>query len=192
MHDLFFAGNAGWFTVPAIVGSVFFVARLALMLIGVGDGHGMIDADHGAGGAEHSDSDHAFKVLSIQGIAAFMMGFGWGGLGGLKGSGWSWNVSLLCAIVAGVAFVWLLGLLLKAVHDLQSSGNIAIESAVGVEGSVYARIPAHRQGSGQVKVVVKNHQRIYNAVSDGDVLDSNTSVRVTNVNADNTLTVTRV
>lgn len=189
MHELFFSGNAGWFTVPAIVGTVFFVARLAMMLIGVGDGHGMIDADHGGG--EHADSDHAFKVLSIQGIAAFMMGFGWGGLGGLKGSGWSWSISLLCAIAAGVAFCWLLGLLLKAVHDLQSSGNIAIESALGVEGSVYARVPAHRQGSGQVKVVIDNRQRIYNAVSDGEALDSNTSVRVTDVNADNTLTVSR-
>ena len=29
------------------------------------------------------------QILSVQGIAAFLMGFGWGGIGGLLGAGWS-------------------------------------------------------------------------------------------------------
>ena len=34
-----------------------------------------------------SASTYAFKVLSVQAIAAFLMGFGWGGLGAFRGGG---------------------------------------------------------------------------------------------------------
>jgi hypothetical protein len=92
MSDLFFGNNATWFTVPALIGTLFFVVRLGLMLVGGGDWDVDADVDADIDGdidGDFDDSDHAFKVLSIQSITAFMMGFGWGGLGGFKGAGWS-------------------------------------------------------------------------------------------------------
>jgi hypothetical protein len=184
MYDLFFSDHAAVFTVPAIVGTVFFIIRLTMMLtLGMGDLG--IDGDH------HGDSSEAFKVLSIQAIAAFFMGFGWGGLGSLKGSGWDWPTSVAVAIAGGAAMVWLLGILLKAVHDLQTSGNISMEDAIGCEGTVYATIPAAGHGAGQVRVVVDQRDRIYNAITEGESLPSNTLVRIVNVNSDHTLTVTK-
>jgi len=190
MHDLFFSGNALWFTIPAVVGSTFFLFRLVLMLLGghIGDVH--FDAAHGGGDLHHGDSNDAFKLLSVQSVAAFLMGFGWGGLGGLKGADWSFTTSTVFAAGIGAGMWWLVGLLLKGLYDLQSSGNIALDEAIGAEGAVYANVPPRGQGRGQVRVVIENRQRIYNAISDGEALNSSTRVRVTGINEDNTITVT--
>ncbi|UCG85680.1 MAG: NfeD family protein [Gemmatimonadota bacterium] len=205
--DLFFGGNAVWFTVPAFLGSFFFILRLALMLVGghgdmhadvhgdvhvdfQGDLHGDVHGDSHLG--DHGDSSSAFKLLSIQSIAAFMMGFGWGGLGGFKGAGWSATTSTLFGLAVGVGMVWLLGKLLEGVYRLQSSGTMSINSALGVEGSVYITVPPHRSGRGRVRLVIDDRERFYNAVTDSDAIESHARVRITEVNDDNTVTVTRV
>lgn len=191
MLDLFFAGGAGWFTVLAVIGTAVFLLRLVMLFAGqhLGDMH----VDSGGGGdAHHGDSSQAFEVLSLQSFAAFFMGFGWGGLGALKGSQMSMTPSLLIAAVAGVAMVWLLALLLKGVSDLQSSGSIPITQTIGTEGDVYADVPGSKSGQGQVRVTVNNHQRIYNALTEGQPLPTNTRIRVVGVNDDNSVTVVPV
>lgn len=187
LPDVLTVNGAGWFTVAAFVGTIFFLGRLALMFVG---GDGGVDADFDTD--IHGDPGDAFKVLSIQAVAAFLMGFGWAGLAGLNGFGWTWTNSLLFAIVAGAGMVWLLGLLLKAVHDLQSTGNVRMESAVGTEGQVYANIPESGSGRGQVQIVIDGRQRLYSAISEGEAIPSQTRIRVIRVNEDRTLTVGRV
>lgn len=187
MLDMLFSDHAAWFGVPAVIGTVFFLLRLGLMLT-VGDfAHHDIDA----GGADlhHGDPGEAFKVLSVQSIAAFAMGFGWGGLGGLRGADWSWTASTLFAFGCGTGMVWLLGLLLRAMISLQSSGNVSAEDAIGLDADVYVTVPGHRGGRGQVQVVVRERQRTYNAVTEGEPLVTHQRVRITRVNEDNTVTV---
>lgn len=183
MPEALIADGAGWFTVPAVVGTVFFALRLILMMV-IGDGGLDVEID-GVDG----DPSEAFKVLSIQSIAAFMMGFGWAGLAGMRAFGWDWLYSLMLAVAVGMAMVWILALLLKGVHDLQSDGNVRLESAVGTEGHVYANIPPHGSGRGQVQIVVNGRQRTYNAVSEGEAITSQTRIRVLRVNEDRSLTV---
>ncbi len=195
--DLFFGDHAGCFTLPAVVGTFFFALRLAFLLIGgASDADLDLDVDVDADfdvtgdapeGDHHADPGDAFKLLSVQSAAAFLMGFGWLGLGGLRGAGWDWPVSLAIAFAGGIGMVWLLGLLLRAVYDLQSSGNIDINDAIGAEGSVYVSIPV--DGRGQVRLVINERQRIWNAVTEGEALPRRARVRVTRVNQDHTLTV---
>ena len=202
MLELFFGNNAGWFTFPAIVGTFFFLLRLILM--GVGgtsdvdaggdvdfDGGVDVDADGGDSDADHSDSGDAFKMLSIQTIAAFVMGFGWAGLGAYKGSHIEWPMSLFIGAIGGIAMVWVLTLLLKLMYDLQSSGNINLKNALGSEGTVYVTIPDDGR-KGQVQVVIDGRQRIYKAVTEGEAIPARRRVKVTCVNRDNTLTVTAI
>jgi hypothetical protein len=193
MMELFFGGNAVLFGVPAMLGSAVFLLRIGLMLIGGhsgGDFHGAdIHADVVHGGDAHSDSGQAFKTLSIQSVSAFLLGFGWVGLGAYRGSGLSLWTSVGIALAAGFALMWLLGLALKAMNDLQASGTIDIHTAIGQEGDVYCTVPPRGKGRGQVRVIVQERQRIYNAVTDGESLPTSSRIRVMGVNEDNTLTV---
>ncbi|MBX3358405.1 MAG: hypothetical protein KF745_08250 [Phycisphaeraceae bacterium] len=199
MMSLLFDNGAAWFSVPALFGTGIFVVRLLLMLVG-GDGHLGLDTDFADGGAHGSlsghasdagdhGSTHAFEVLSFQSICAFMMGFGWAALAAYKGSGLSVPVSVLIGCAAGVAMVWALALMLKGMHDLQSSGNVPLQATMGAEGDVYVGVPAAGAGRGQVRLVIGSRERIVNAVSEAGELPTRTRVRVTRVNEDNTVTV---
>ena len=190
MIDIFFGGSAIWFGIPAVIGTLFFTVRLLLMFVG-GDADVDADIDFDAD-IDTGDSDHAFSVLSIQSITAFMMGFGWGGLGGLRGAGWNEPTSLMFGLLAGVGMVWLLAKLLGFTRRLQSSGNILINDALGVEGTVYVGVPGSRAGRGKVRLVIGERQRYLNAVTDEEPLGANTAVRVTGINDDNTVTVTKL
>ena len=78
MLDGLFSGDTLFFSVPAVAGTIFFVLRLALSFTGLGD----FDGDADASGIDVIDGDphhssELFKFLSVQSIAAFLMGFGW-------------------------------------------------------------------------------------------------------------------
>jgi hypothetical protein len=200
MTAMLFGPVAIWFSVPALVGTAFFTLRTVVMLVGG-------DADSGAGGVdvdvdatdvdsltetgEEGDSAFAFKVLSMQAISAFLMGFGWGGLGALLGSGLAPVTSVAVGLVAGAGMTWLLAKSLRFVYGLQSTGNLPMYRALEVEGSVYAQIPAVGEGRGEVRVVIDDRERYYRATTDGRALPTGARVRVIGINEDdNSVTVT--
>jgi hypothetical protein len=186
--EIMFSGHAVWFSIPAVFGTMLFLIRLVLMLVGHADMG--VDVDGGdAIDVHHGDSTDAFKILSIQTIAAFAMGFGWGGLGVLRGSDWPEWLAVPVGLASGIALVWLLAILIKGAYDLQTSGNVRLTDAVGADGMVYVTVPAEESGRGQVQLVLQNRQRMFNAVTRGPTLSSRTRVRVVGVNEDNTVTV---
>lgn len=187
MQELLFGPDAMWFSVPALAGTFFFLLRVMLMLVGGG-----VELHHDAGGSfdvDHGDSSDAFKVLSIQSIAAFFMGFGWAGLAVVRGAGLSPWVGWPVGLAGGVLMVWLLRRMFGILGRLQSSGTMDISAALEEEGTVYVTVPARRQGRGSVRVVVGDRQQYYNAVTDGDAIPTGARVRVLEVNEDHTLTV---
>jgi hypothetical protein len=190
MIDQFLTGSAAWFSAAAVIGTAFFLLRTVLMLVGLGG----VDLHHDTDSfdAHHGDSSDAFKILSIQSIAGFLMGFGWGGLGGLLGAGWSLPASTAVGVGCGVGMMYLIAMALKFMMELQSSGTVAMEQSVGIEGDVYLSVPKAGTGSGMVKVVIGDRQRIVPAVSVDDEIPTSSRVRVTKVNNDRTVTVARV
>jgi len=203
MQELFFGPVVTWFTVPALVGTAFFLIRTISMMSGLGD-HGVdahfdvdVDVDTGSGGHVDvdgdvdSDSSEAFKILSLQTASAFLMGFGWGGLGAYRGGGWPLLLSLPFAMLCGVGMVWLLAKLLRAVWRLQSSGNVPMYHALEAEGTVYAGVPAAGEGMGEVRVIIEDREVFYRAVSDGAELPRDERIRVIAINDDNSVTVTK-
>lgn len=185
MYEIFFNDYAAWFTVPAFMGTAVFLLRVIMMFMGdIG-----LDLHHDGVDAHHADPSEGFKILSIQSVAAFFMGFGWGGLGALKGTGFGVPTSLAIALICGAAMTWVLGLALKAIYDLQTSGNIDAAQTVGAEGTVYVGIPPAGEGHGQVQVIVDDRQRTYNAISTGPALGYNERVRVVGMSDPSTLTV---
>jgi hypothetical protein len=79
------------------------------------------------------------------------------------------------------------------ISGMQASGTVDISGALLQEGTVYTAIPARGNGKGMVRVVIDDRLRYYNAVSDGAAIDSQSRVRVTEVNSDtNSVVVTKV
>jgi len=110
-----------------------------------------------------SSSDVSFHFVSIQGLTAFLMMFGWVGLAMVRDSmmpGW---IAMLAGTAAGFFTVWILSQIFRFVGSLQSDGTARIRRALGSGGSVYLRIPA--DGTGQVQVEVDGRLRVCDAVS---------------------------
>lgn len=110
-----------------------------------------------------SSSDVSFHFVSVQGLTAFLMMFGWVGLAMMRESmmpGW---LAVLSGTAAGFFTVWVLAQIFRFVGKLQSDGTVRIKRALGSGGTVYLRIPA--EGSGQVQVEIDGRLRICDAVS---------------------------
>ncbi len=190
MSDYLFSGALPWFTIPALIGSGVFGLLIIMMLVGGLDIDADVDLDTDVD-ADGDASADSFKVLSIQTISAFLMGFGWGGFAAHKTfASDSFAISAAVGFGCGVVIAWLLVLGLKALYELESSGNVSVKDAVGIEGEVYVRVPAAGEGSGRVRVVLDERQRIYNAVTEGEEIPRSARVLVTRVTG-NTLMVVR-
>jgi membrane protein implicated in regulation of membrane protease activity len=97
------------------------------------------------------DSDLAFELFSIQGLAAAVMMFGYVGMFTLTAT----NTEVYAIIAGGVAAatsMYGVGLMLKGVNNLQADGTMKHEDAIGERGQVYSRIRANESGEVQVAV----------------------------------------
>jgi hypothetical protein len=194
--ELLFSSEALWFTAPAIAGTAFFLIRLVMLAFG-----GIGDADAGGadtgfdpagdphGAMHHGDSGAAAQFLSVQGLTVFLMGFGWTGYAVLAGLGWNKSAATGIGLIGGVLLVLLVGSVFRGVRKLEASGTLDIRGAVGSVCEVYANVPARGQGSGQVRLVLEQRERIVNAVSAGEALPTRTRVKIVTVNDDRTVTV---
>jgi len=178
IQELLFDDGAIWFFGIAAIATLLFILTIAMLFMG---GDGGLDADSG------DASDGAFKVLSFQGIVGFSMGWGWGGLAAFRNLEFTWAQSALFGMAIGTAFLWILWLGFKAMHDLTGDGNIDASDAIGAEGTVTITIPA--QGRGRISVVVRDRQRQFKAVSNGKAVASRTAIRVIASRGDGTLEV---
>lgn len=197
MLDLLFANHAAWFTIPALLGTGIFLIKLVMMLaggsddldLGGGASAGHIGSDFHGGHDGHGHGGGLMAIASVQGISAFMMGFGWAGLGGLQGL----NLGLLPAmgvgVLGGVGMGGLFLALLSSTRKLSTSGNVNIAETKGATGEVYATVPASGQGRGQVKLVVSGRQRIVQAISQGESIATGITIKVVEVRPDNTVVV---
>jgi len=192
MLDSLFNNGGIWFSIPAIIGSLYFLMQIVLG--GIGGDAGLdvdidFDGDIGAGGAPGVE----FGVLSAQTLSAFFMGSGWMGFAALRLLDVGMTGAVVIAIASGVFFGWMIMKVMQAMMKLQNSANVSISETVGLGGNVYIRIPPEGQGTGRVTVILGTRQRRFSAVQTGsDIIESRTSVTVTDANTStNTLTVER-
>jgi hypothetical protein len=100
------------------------------------------------------------------------------------------TVSLLIAFLLGVATLFGMALLMKAVYRLQSSGNIDLGNAIGKVGQVYIPIPAGGKSSGKVNITVQEKLTECEAITVSDeTLATGSYVRVTAVGEGGVLVV---
>ncbi len=186
MLDSLFNNGGIWFSVPAILGTVYFLFQIFMGGIG-GDLDLDVDLDTDSGHSAGAE----IGVLSLQTLSAFFMGSGWSGFAALRLLDVGITGAVLIAVVAGLAFAWMLIWLMRKMMRLQNSGNVSIAQTVGLAGDVYIQVPPAGAGQGRVTLILGSRQREFYAVQSGDeAIQSNTRVRVTHADsATNTLTV---
>jgi hypothetical protein len=178
----------------AIFGTVFFILRVLLMVLGgfgaedLDSGDVDVDGDMHAGHeveAHHSDrltgSDTAFKLFSLHSITGFFMMLGWVGLACYKQFDLSITISAITAITAGVITMYVTAMFYKVMLGLASPGaTFNIGDIVDKDVTVYLKIPG--EGVGKVQFSDKGVSRIVEAVSEEKIdIDSFQTVRVVKV-----------
>ncbi len=176
-----------FFLCCAIIGGAMVLIKIIMQFMGSG-----ADTEVGGGGvdAHHANPDVGFKLLSIHGLAAFLMMFGLVGLALYRQNHAGSLIALAGAVAAGLASVWVIGNLFKLAVNLQSSGTLKTSDAVGSLGTVCLTIPD--KGQGQVNINFRGRLREFEAMEKNGVeLLTGTSIRVVAINA-NVLIVEKV
>ena len=192
----------------AVFGGGFFILRTILMLSGIGDTDSDVDtdaADFDHGDFDHGDLDHGdhvddmdhgdhghsdsgLKLLTVQGLTAFIMMFGLTGFAISRGSVLGSIVTVAIGVLVGIFAMWLVAKGFALMRSLQSSGNIQIYDAIGEEGSVYLTIPA--EGIGKIRIIISGRLKVVDAVSQDKVeLKTGARVRVTEISTGGMLSV---
>lgn len=185
--------------IVAAVGGLMFLVQIVMMLVGgLGHASGDVDLDLGDGGSSldgagdadigHAGADISFKLLSLQGMSAFLMMFGLIGLALRLSNHAGVLLALGGGALGGGATVWLIDRIFRMFSKLQHSGTIDMRHAIGQEGSVYLTIPGKEPG--KVRLDVQGRMRVLDAVSaDGARLGVDTRVKVTALGANGLLIV---
>jgi hypothetical protein len=196
----------------AIFGGGFFLVRTVLMLSGMGDTDSDIDhpdidhVDIDHADADHADADHdsriedidhgdhwdhadgGLKLLTLQGITAFVMMFGLTGYSFSRNSLLGSFMTIVVAVLIGLFGMWLIAKGFALMRSMQCSGNLQIYDAIGQEGSVYLTIPA--EGVGKIQIVISGRLMVKDAVSlDKKVLKTGERVCVSEISSGGMLVV---
>jgi hypothetical protein len=182
------------YLVCALFGGGFFILRTILMLAGIGDAHSDMDMDsadvdsvdldhdgqhfedidHGDHG-DHGEGDAGLKLLTIQGITAFVMMFGLTGFAFSRSSFFGSIATIVISGVVGLLGMWLIAKGFALMRSLQSSGTMQIYDAIGEEGNVYLTIPA--EGIGKIQITISGRLMVMDAISQ-DKIELKTGERV--------------
>lgn len=136
------------FMMCAFLGTAFFLILMAMMMLGDilgGVFDSVFDTDMSM------DTDLAFELFSIQGLAAATMMFGYVGMFTLSAT----DIEVFAVIaggIAGAASMYGVGMMLKGINNLQADGTMKYENAIGERGQVYSRIRPNESGEIQVAV----------------------------------------
>jgi hypothetical protein len=182
--DLFEKGLWG----IAIIFSALFVVQLLISVVGG-------DSDDGSaiGSSEEyvgDDSGIGHQFFTIKNLIAFFTMFGWVGIAAHSG-GMSKGVTVLIAVLSGVAMVMIMIFLLRNVNKLKHSGTMQIKNALNQVCETYLFIPAKRNGIGKVHIRIQGSLHELDAMTDDEVqIPTGKIVKVTGIVNDNILLVT--
>jgi len=162
----------------AILGGTILVCQFVMTLVGLGDHHDIggdhdiaHDIGHDGAGHEHAhegahahDSSWFVGILTFRTIVAALTFFGLAGKFGTA-SNFEPPATLAMAAAAGVAAMFLVAWMMRALHRLRAEGTVRIDRAVGATGTVYLTVPANKSGAGKVTLTLQERTMEYEAVT---------------------------
>lgn len=127
------------------------LAGIALVLEGLLTLFGFSHSDVADAGLGQPDQ---IGVLSTRTITAFFFGFGWAGVISIE-AGFSYLAAIFIASAVGLALLFAIYLLMRALYSLSDQGNLDYKNAIGQVGTVYVTVPPARAGGGQVEILIQ-------------------------------------
>lgn len=133
--------------------TVFLILQIVTLLFGIG-GEGEVDVDLSGDGEVDAtvDVSDGFTLFSVRGIVAF---FAIGSWVGYAISYYSTALSIVLALLSGLAALFAMAVVMRSVMKLRSSGNIEISRAIGKNATVYLTIPAKGLGHGKINLTLE-------------------------------------
>ena len=133
-----------------------------------------------------------FRFVTFRGIIAFATMFGWIGAA-LAGTSLHIAVTMMLAIVAGLAGMMIIALLFYGISKLQQSGNINYRLAIGKDATVYIPIPAGKKGHGKVQLLLQeSYIEVAAVTNDATMIGTNELVRIVDLLDATTFVVERL
>ncbi len=159
------------FALVGIPATLILVVQTVLLMFGIGDGEADgadVDVDpDGFDVGEAASGDDGLTLFTVRGIVAMFCVAGWSGIVfvdlGLGGA-----LSIFLAVICGIAALFGIAYLMKAVLKLQSNGNIQIGLALGKVGEVYIPIPPKGEGRGKINITLQDRFLEVDAISGSD------------------------
>lgn len=116
--------------------------------------------------------------------------FGWVGIAGIN-SGLNKSLTVIIAVVAGLAMVLIMVFLLKNVNKLRYSGTMQIKNALNQVCETYLLIPVKRDGFGKVHIRIQGSLHELEAMTDDESqIPTGKIVKVTGIVNEQILLVT--
>ncbi len=187
------------FALVAIPATLVLVIQTVLLFFGIGDGDGDVDTDvdvdvdtDGVDISEAASGDDGLTLFTVRGIVAMFSVGGWAGVVFVD-LGLNPALAILLAVICGVAALFGIAYLMKAVLKLQSNGNIQLGYAIGKTGEVYIPIPPKGEGRGKITINVQDRLIEIDAISGGEnAFKTGEAVRVVSVDESGLVVVERV
>lgn len=146
-----------------VVSTVFLIVQIIMMCFSSFGGDVDLDGD----GDIDVDTDSGVSIFTVKSITAFFAVGSWSGLltCSLITDRLDW-VSILVAVVTGIAAAAVVVVIMKAIVKMQSNGILQPEKLIGKRATVYVTIPAARGGMGKITLEAQGKFMEFDAVTD--------------------------
>ncbi|MCC8173595.1 MAG: NfeD family protein [Odoribacter sp.] len=168
-----------------VFSSLVFIIQSIMTFAGM-DSDGGMDVDTDG----MSDGGGPFQLFTFRNFINFFLGFGWSLITFEKMIN-NEIVWILVSALIGVLLVVAVMFIFRFLSRMEQSGTIEVSRAINSKGSVYLKIPAAKKGEGKVQISIQGAVREYNALTEGEELETGAPIRVVEVVGGNTLIVER-
>jgi hypothetical protein len=168
----------------AIPVSTIFIVQTILTFAGIGE----VEVD---GDTEMSHVGGTFELFTLRNIINFLLGFSWAGIG-FYNSIENKILLIIASLLVGVIFVAIFFYLIQQMKRLEEDNTFDINQIMGLEASVYLRIPKQNEGSGKIHVSHQGSMHELEAISSDGMIPTGETVLITNIGIDQIITVQRI
>lgn len=161
-----------------VVATVFLVVQIIMMCFSSFGGDVDVDGD----GDIDVDVDSGVSIFTVKSITAFFAIGGWAGLltCAVASESLQW-LSVIVAVVAGLAAMAVVVVLMRLILKLQCNGAVQTDKLVGERATVYVSVPANRSGRGKITLNAQGRFMELDAVTDGERLAVDEVVEIVKV-----------